>query len=692
MKKQTKKNIENVIKIFVILFILSINKMAFTDNNPIDNNLANNNPVIIGPYLQPTEDLEHSMVVSWITEKNYEAKIKYRIKGQNSFLEKIPQKEIMYVMTFSNLKSPGKYEYYIKGTENELKGEFEIPSSFPSPKAYREIWWMSSILNEKLIGFYKEKGTSDWKETNDLKIRIKHTAKLTNLQSGQIYEYTVDDKIYSFKTSTLGQEFKIALIADPHVGGYPHTENFEIKNNEKVVKHIIENGMPEITIFLGDLVHGRNVIGTSFVEYENFFIRFKDLLTSSICIATFGNHDYDLTDNYSYTLWRMWFTFPNNGPKELEDLVYSIKYGNVYFINLLYQKRDQQINWVEQELKKAKNLNYDFIFTLEHVPSYSIVENPYRQVFELGNQNSWYKDKEKWLKLYNDYGVDIEFSGHEHLLQRTVPITTHPENCHYTGLLETAELHSYFANTEGVIYANLPITWKPSNYVSNYIYNPIISKNAGYGEVIIRNNGKICNFKCYSLENLNQSLIIKTNDYFTIDKTQNSSKKNLSKEKIVINKIQANVISGYKALIQWNTNLESKGSIEYWEKNNKERNFMPLGVNEIFEKEHQIMLQLLTPETDYCYQITNIREKEKSISEIQTFKTYKAKEEEIYAQFDFGPSAFLPEKDYARVYLYPYKKEYKYGWVNPFDENGNLIIHCGINEKKTRIIFTYFLL
>jgi 3',5'-cyclic AMP phosphodiesterase CpdA len=115
-------------------------------------------------------------------------------------------------------------------------------------------------------------------------------------------------------------------------------------------------------------------------------------------ISASGNHDYD-----------------HGGQRLFEELLGKNEFAfgsyNSYFIILDDNEgnlSEAQLKWFEKELKKGSSYAHRFVF-MHKAPI-----NPYQQ--------SWYRiDKSAWtkpfMKLCEDYRVDIVFSGHEHIFK-----------------------------------------------------------------------------------------------------------------------------------------------------------------------------------------------------------------------------------------------------------------------------------
>jgi len=147
-------------------------------------------------------------------------------------------------------------------------------------------------------------------------------------------------------------------------------------------------------IMLGDNIYG----GKSPAELrKKFDIPYKPLLDAGVQFyATLGNHD-DTNERF-YKLFNM------NGQQ-----YYSFKKGNVQFFVLNSDYLDpKQLAWIEKELA---NSGSDWKICYFHHPLYSS-----------GAFHGSSTELRKILEpLFVKYGVQVVFSGHEHLYERVKP-------------------------------------------------------------------------------------------------------------------------------------------------------------------------------------------------------------------------------------------------------------------------------
>ena len=238
--------------------------------------------------------------------------------------------------------------------------------------------------------------------------------------------------------------FSFVQVTDFHIGD-PRGAKENLKETigwkaaKKAVKEI--NLLhPDFVIISGDLVFGY-LISYDYKECYKILQLFD--VPTFLCP---GNHDGQIVlrkDGLDF--WKKYF-----GP-----LNYSFNYGNYHFIAVnsycwpSYQRTpmllptynwggyidDNEIKWVENDLKKNENATLTFMF-LHHNPIWETKDD---SIFKFRSE---YHNRKKLLSLIEKYGVDMVLSGHVHydnvtIINGTIYITTtttasdHGENAYW---------------------------------------------------------------------------------------------------------------------------------------------------------------------------------------------------------------------------------------------------------------------
>ncbi len=234
----------------------------------------------------------------------------------------------------------------------------------------------------------------------------RHALTLTGLSAGTRYWYRVEG---DGATLMGGESFRSAKGPDAAnvsfavLGDSGSGSPDQVAVAQQMLKHA-----PDFVLHTGDVVYDRG-------EAENygprFFDIYRDILKSTAFFPSLGNHDYG-TDNGQPYLDA--FYLPANNPDGTERY-YSFDYGDARFIALDvetdYAPGSPQYTWLEQQLRDRQAL-WTFVFF--HKPPYTSSSHK--------NDADLPPIRQHLSPLFERYGVDVVFNGHDHDYERTVPI------------------------------------------------------------------------------------------------------------------------------------------------------------------------------------------------------------------------------------------------------------------------------
>jgi hypothetical protein len=183
----------------------------------------------------------------------------------------------------------------------------------------------------------------------------------------------------------------------------------------QVQQAISQKGV-DFELFSGDFV----VIGAAQPEWNGFFeaktgsFAAQDFLAKTPFMPVNGNHDA-LSINYVAQ-----FALPQElSPEEKAqgEEWWSFDYGNAHFIGLndtpdATALGSAQKSWLEADLAKIDRKKTPWVFAMHHRPSYSCG----------GSHGSDLNLRAQWQPLFDKYKVDMVFTGHDHLYERSKPI------------------------------------------------------------------------------------------------------------------------------------------------------------------------------------------------------------------------------------------------------------------------------
>lgn len=224
-----------------------------------------------------------------------------------------------------------------------------------------------------------------------------HEIRLSDLQMETEYHYKVlsagDASVdRTFQTAVRPDSpFRIVYYGDNKSGPHMHRNNALRISAEK----------PNVVLHCGDLVNRGNV----YSQWSRlFFTPAAPLIDHVPIYPLLGNHERNADYYYEY------FSLPG------EEAWYSFDYGNVHFVVLDSNKIEEgseQVQWMIEDLQ-ASTATWKFVSY--HHPPFTSGGNYYtKRRIELKNLLP---------PIFEKYGVDIAFHGHDHDYERTAPIVS----------------------------------------------------------------------------------------------------------------------------------------------------------------------------------------------------------------------------------------------------------------------------
>ncbi|THF73731.1 purple acid phosphatase family protein [Cohnella fermenti] len=247
-------------------------------------------------------------------------------------------------------------------------------------------------------------GESESIDTGDTGVQGVHKAEATGLAAGTRYAYRVGDgekehwsEAYSFATEAEGtDEFTFIDVADSQ--GLT-SEDFKVWGRTLDAAF---GTFPDASFFLhnGDLTEEAE----EEAGWEALFGEASRWATSYPFMPVTGNND---EVDKKADRFVSHFNLPDNGNKSnIAGTTYSFDYGLAHFIVLNTEsKLKDQAKWLEEDLRQTKAT---WIIVALH-------RGPYG-----GNQDE--SVLERWVPLFDKYGVDLVLQGHNHEYSRSYSI------------------------------------------------------------------------------------------------------------------------------------------------------------------------------------------------------------------------------------------------------------------------------
>jgi predicted MPP superfamily phosphohydrolase len=244
---------------------------------------------------------------------------------------------------------------------------------------------------------------------------VLYQADLTGLSPNTDYFYTVSlngQDVASagearFTTAGAGP-FKFVVVGDSGWGDFQ-------SDAQGLIANLIAGEKPALVVHTGDLVY--NPTGTFDSYQRNYFNYFAAAMCSAPFFPCPGNHEYDVPNAIPYlSVHSLPF---ENVPLPDRGRYYSFDWGNVHFVSIdAYQSLNRAVNangpmlrWLDNDLRSTRQFWRIVYF---HPP-------PYAGGVNQGDiQSQWARDY--MVPIFERYGVQVVFSGHEHSYQRSLPI------------------------------------------------------------------------------------------------------------------------------------------------------------------------------------------------------------------------------------------------------------------------------
>jgi predicted phosphodiesterase len=234
----------------------------------------------------------------------------------------------------------------------------------------------------------------------------RHAVALTGLDPGSTYHYRVEGAGGSsatgcFCTAPAGDDsrFSFAVVGDSGSGG----------KGQLAVAALLERLRPDLVLHTGDVVYPA---GHERHYDRRFFAPYRNLIKTVPLFPVLGNHDVRKGNGAAF----LENFHPPLGSPGSTKRYYSFDWGNTHFVALdseLYHgdrgsDPEEQRDFLERDLATTRK-HWRIVF---------LHRSPYGSSRHGGDE----KVREDLEPLFAKNGVDLVFSGHDHVYERTVPI------------------------------------------------------------------------------------------------------------------------------------------------------------------------------------------------------------------------------------------------------------------------------
>jgi predicted phosphodiesterase len=301
--------------------------------------------------------------------------------------------------------------------------------------------------------------------------------RLDNLDSATEYLYKAGKDVFSdaktFKTASNTESFSFLYMSDYHVYNPVPTR---LQKAESIYNEAKKIDDIAFTLHGGDVV----AYGSSYDYWESLMN--SSFANEGMMAMTPGNHDF-YNGSASFIgvgYFNNILTNPNNGAENVKNSSYYFRYNNVLFVSIDNESSTQssaklasQQAWFRQVMEENPS---QYIITYNHRPFYN------GSTSNAGHANT---NRTNWSSLFDEYGVDLVLSGHDHVYVRTKSTYNGQvsENAKYGTVYITAPQigdrpseanpNSPYTNLDAVIGGNysggVVITVNPSNFTTKLI-------------------------------------------------------------------------------------------------------------------------------------------------------------------------------------------------------------------------------
>jgi hypothetical protein len=248
-----------------------------------------------------------------------------------------------------------------------------------------------------------------------------HSATVTGLTADTTYYYRVytgsdDVTPWSEITFTTAPEdtvpqFTFVALGDSRPGGPTSPPS------QAALDVAAEMGQHsfDLALHTGDIVYRGGICSGDGSSWNQYIRAYFDVYQESMGDIPFhpsvGNHELG-GDSCGYQGYTDVYYLPENAPSGHEEEYYSFDWGNAHFValdtNQNYGVYSTQGNWLVNDLQTSMQ-PWKFVFF--HHPPYSS-----------GKHGSSIEVRDRLVPVFETYGVDVVFTGHNHDYERTCPI------------------------------------------------------------------------------------------------------------------------------------------------------------------------------------------------------------------------------------------------------------------------------
>jgi 3',5'-cyclic AMP phosphodiesterase CpdA len=243
---------------------------------------------------------------------------------------------------------------------------------------------------------------------------LKCRAGVAGLEGGRAYRYRAGRDSFSrpgrFLTAAPGQAFSFLYMSDVHV----HNPLPERLRAGVALLELARTLEPDIrfTVLGGDML----AYGSAYDAWNS--LAASPLVTTQMTAFTAGNHEfYDHTAKSRGPGYFNTFVHnPANGADGVANTSYFFRYGNALFLSI-----SSEDSWSSDALLEAQKAWFRRV--VAENPATFIIAWTHRPFYNGSTSNAGHAltNRTNWSPLFDELGVDLVLSGHDHVYVRTAP-------------------------------------------------------------------------------------------------------------------------------------------------------------------------------------------------------------------------------------------------------------------------------
>jgi acid phosphatase type 7 len=304
----------------------------------------------------------------------------------------------------------GRFAQVLRASRSLLggTGETQLPPREPYVQGVTAssvvICWVNEGSDTGVVEYGKTPELG--RKEADARVGRRHAVTLAGLDPGSTYHYRVEgvggsSSTGSFRTASVGEDssFNFAVVGDSGSGG---------KGQLAVAKLLGRLG-PDLILHTGDVVYPA---GEERHYDRRFFAPYRHLIKTVPIFPVLGNHDVRKGNGAAFLEN---FRPPLDSPRSTKRY-YSFDWGGAHFVAL-----DSELYYGDKggspEEQKAF-LEEDLAATRKRWKIAFLHRSPYGSSRHGGDE----KVRQDLEPIFARHKVDLVFSGHDHVYERTVPI------------------------------------------------------------------------------------------------------------------------------------------------------------------------------------------------------------------------------------------------------------------------------